>query len=514
MTAISAAFTLLILAQAPVQPAADRRVQAIEPFVGSDVFAVLEVELARADFPALAVRVLGESPSGPFTGLRDLQWPEALRRAGAKELYFVFSMIDMTGQPFVVVPLTDGADAAEISKLFQPGGKARGLVGACESATVHNAVFAGKPAALERVRRAVAAPRPELAAAFAAAEGRETAARLVLIPSADTRRVLEEMIPSFPAELGGGPITDLSRGLLWTAIAVDTGPQPQLRVMAESKDAGAAQSLQRLAENLRTYLVRSPDLQKLSPELPKILADLNPTVDGSRVTLTVDAKQAASLADSVTRPARQAAMRSQCVNNEKQIGLAIHNYISVHGAFPPAFTQDKAGKPLLSWRVLILPYLEQDPLYKEFHLDEPWDSDHNKALISKIPVTYRCPTGNDNLTAQGKTRYLTPRGKATIFPGTETIKLRDVTDGTSNTIMVIDAGDANAVIWSKPDDWDVDAEPDTAAVFRSHSGSQGNGSNFGIADGSIRFLSEKIKPAALKALLSRNGGEVINWDDL
>ena len=168
------------------------------------------------------------------------------------------------------------------------------------------------------------------------------------------------------------------------------------------------------------YLGQSPDLQKLMPELPKIFAGMKPSVDGSRITMNVDAKQAASLVDSITRPARQAAIRSQCVNNEKQIGLAIHNYIVSHGSFPPAYTHDKAGKPLLSWRVLILPYIEQDALYKEFHLDEPWDSPHNKALIARMPATYRCPGENEELARQGKTRYLTPRGKATIFPGAET----------------------------------------------------------------------------------------------
>ena len=177
------------------------------------------------------------------------------------------------------------------------------------------------------------------------------------------------------------------------------------------------------------------------PELPKILADVKPSVNGSRITMNVDAKQAASLIDAISRPARQAAIRSQCVNNEKQIGLAIHNYIAGHDSFPPAYTADKAGKPLLSWRVLILPYIEQDALYKEFHLDEPWDSPHNKALIAKMPATYRCPGESDDLAGQGKTRYLAPRGKATIFPGAETVKLRDVTDGTSNTIMVVEAGD-------------------------------------------------------------------------
>jgi prepilin-type processing-associated H-X9-DG protein len=249
------------------------------------------------------------------------------------------------------------------------------------------------------------------------------------------------------------------------------------------------------------------------PELPKILADVKPSVDGTRITMNIDAKQAAALVDSISRPARQAAIRSQCVNNEKQIGLAIHNYIARHESFPPAYTADKAGKPLLSWRVLILPYLEQDALYREFHLDEAWDSPHNKALIARMPPPYRCPGESDDVASQGKTRYLSPRGKATIFAGTETVKLRDVTDGTSNTIMIVEAGDANAVVWTKPDDWNVDPEPNLAGIFSSHTGGSGNGSNFGFADGSVKFLGEQIKSATLRALMSRNGGEVISADD-
>jgi prepilin-type processing-associated H-X9-DG protein len=130
-----------------------------------------------------------------------------------------------------------------------------------------------------------------------------------------------------------------------------------------------------------------------------------------------------------------------------------------------------------------------------------------------MPVTYRCPGESDDLANQGRTRYVTPRGKATIFPGNETVKLRDVTDGTSNTIMVIETGDANAVVWTKPDDWEVDPEPNMAGVLSNHAGNSGTGSNFGFADGSVRFLNERIKPATLRALLSRNGGEVISADD-
>ena len=107
----------------------------------------------------------------------------------------------------------------------------------------------GSPAALERVRRAAAAPRPELSAAFAAAGGEAVAARLLILPSADSRRVLEEMVPNFPAELGGGPMTDLTRGMIWAALGLEIGPQPSLRLVAESKDASAAKALERLAHN-------------------------------------------------------------------------------------------------------------------------------------------------------------------------------------------------------------------------------------------------------------------------
>jgi Protein of unknown function (DUF1559) len=515
MSTLSTALTLLILSQAAVQPAADRRLEAIAPFVGNDVFAILEVDLARADLPGLAAGIAGDSPTGLFAGAKNqLQWSDSLRKAGAKELYFVGSVIDMPGQPFVVVPLVDGADAAQIDRLFQGDGKGPRLFGLHAYGKFHNAAVAGSPAALDRVRTATAVSRPELAAAFAAVGGDGIAARLLILPSADSRRVLEEMVPNFPAELGGGPVTDLTRGMMWAACGLVVEPRPSLRLSVESKDAGAAKSLERLAQNAIEYLGRSPDLQQLMPDLPKIVADAKPSIDGSRITINVDAKQAASLVDSITFPSRQAAIRSQCVNNEKQIGLAIHNYIAVHGSFPPAFTIDKAGKPLLSWRVLILPYIEQDALFKEFHLDEPWDSDHNKRLIARMPPPYRCPGQSDDVARQGKTRYLTPRGKATVFPGTEIIKLQDVTDGTSNTIMLVEAGDANAVSWTKPDDWQVDPEANTAGVFGSHTGTRGKGTDVGFADGSVRFLYETIAPKVIRALLTRNGQDVISPDDL
>jgi hypothetical protein len=233
-------------------------------------------------------------------------------------------------------------------------------------------------------------------------------------------------------------------------------------------------------------------------------------VRGDQIVLELDTAKALGLVlGGPVQQSRQAARRSQCTNNLKQIGLAMHNYHDKHGSFPPAFRAGQDGKPLLSWRVLILPFLEQQQLYSEFHLDEPWDSPHNKALISRMPPVYACPEGKPSLFTEGKTTYLTPRSPSTMFPGDKGVKIQEVTDGTSNTIFTLDAGDASAVIWTKPDDWDVPNEPALKALLGHHTG----GVEAGFTDGSVRFIRETVKSRVLHDLFTRGGGEVINYDD-
>ena len=275
------------------------------------------------------------------------------------------------------------------------------------------------------------------------------------------------MVPMLPAELGGGPITELTRGLLWATGGIDDGAKPAFRAVAGSRDAQAAGALKQLAEKLVDLLRGSPEIDKSVPGLAKVLAELKPTAAGDRVTLSIDAQQAAAIFDSVTAPAREAAVRAQCSNNEKQIILAMHNYHNVNNFFPPAFSRGKDGKPLLSWRVLILPYLDQKALYDQFHLDEAWDSPHNRALIAKMPAVFLCPAEKAALAAEGKTRYLGARGAGTILRGAEPVSVRDITDGTSSTIVGIDAGDDHAVVWTKPDDWEFDPEPGIESIFQS-----------------------------------------------
>ena len=129
--------------------------------------------------------------------------------------------------------------------------------------------------------------------------------RTKLAPT-DSRRVLEEMVPRFPAEIGGGPITDLTNGLMWAAAGIENADRPALKLVAASRDPEAAKSLVRLAENAVAFLRRSPDVQKAIPDLTQVLPEFKPTVVENRVSLAVDAHQAAALADALTRPARRA----------------------------------------------------------------------------------------------------------------------------------------------------------------------------------------------------------------
>ena len=179
-----------------------------------------------------------------------------LKAAGAKELYLVFSVSDMPGPPFVVVPVNDGAQAEGIARTIHADPK-----------PIFGAIVAGKPETLARISREPASARPELSDAFGASGGDTVAIRLFVLPSADSRRVLEELVPRFPAELGGGPITDLTGGLLWAVAGVQNAEKPAIKIVAAGRNAEAAKSLIRLAENVVAFLRRSPEVQKSIPGL-------------------------------------------------------------------------------------------------------------------------------------------------------------------------------------------------------------------------------------------------------
>lgn len=203
--------------------------------------------------------------------------------------------------------------------------------------------------------------------------------------------------------------------------------------------------------------------------------------------------------------AREAARRNSSMNNLKQILLALLNYESAKGHLPAHAICSVDGKPLLSWRVAVLPYMERIDLYNQFHLDEPWDSEHNKTLISQMPEVYLDPSSG-LLTIDGKTHYLGVAGEQMLFDGTSAgRKIMNVTDGTSNTIAVVQVNDANAVIWTQPDDLKLDPQNPLANIGMMHA------TVFlaGFCDGHVSAISQSIDWEMFKALLTVDGEEAI-----
>lgn len=187
----------------------------------------------------------------------------------------------------------------------------------------------------------------------------------------------------------------------------------------------------------------------------------------------------------------------------KHVGLAMHNYHDVHGTFPVAGEDEDGEEPKLSWRVHLLPYLEGSDLYDQFHLDEPWDSEHNKTLIPLMPEYY---VSQQQVLGEGKTTVLAVTGPDTVFRGGETgIAMREIIDGTASTILVVEADASEAVIWTKPDDWKFDPKNPTRGL-----GSD-NPSGFSaiFADGSVQVISDDTYSLdEIAAFFTRHGGEI------
>jgi RNA polymerase sigma factor (sigma-70 family) len=203
---------------------------------------------------------------------------------------------------------------------------------------------------------------------------------------------------------------------------------------------------------------------------------------------------------------KQLADRARVATNLKAIAKAMHQYHDLHDTLPTAAIYSKDGKPLLSWRVALLPMLGHEKLYLQFRLDEPWDSPHNKKLIDQTPDVFapvRAGAGPRHLTA-----YQVFTGKDTLFEGMRGIRLQDVADGTVCTILVVEAH--NEVPWTRPEDISYDpskALPKFGAVPK-------DGFHVLMADGSVRFVVATVEEQLLRAAITRNGGEVLDPDRL
>jgi hypothetical protein len=295
-----------------------------------------------------------------------------------------------------------------------------------------------------------------------------------------------------PAEFAAGPQAFLLtfKRLTKAQMEADNQPKPETRqdrraraelerVMAMRAEAAAlVQASEARARQAQAELERAKaQLKDLEDKLRKLKEDADP----------------------------QAAVRRQSAENLKKIGIAMHNYHFARTTLPAQAIHSKDGKALLSWRVAILPYLGENEkaLYEEFRLDEPWDSVHNKQLLDRMPAVFQSSA------AQGKqttTPYQVFVGVGAPFCDREGLRLTQFLDGTSNTILVVEA--SQPVPWTRPADLPFDLNGELAKL----GGLLKDGFPALMADGAVLYFSNNTELPILRAAITHAGGEVLAWD--
>lgn len=321
------------------------------------------------------------------------------------------------------------------------------------------------------------------------------------------------------------PVGDLPDLLQAAKLSIRTNPEISLKLTMLARDEAAAGKLagmikmaQQMGQALLPMLQAPPGVdipaeQRESAALlaglaKKLIEGLVPHQAGKQVTVeigglgTLDALVGQLVLPAVIA-ARGAARRMQGMNNLKQLALAMLSCDAGDGRFPTNAIYSKDGKPLLSWRVYVLPVLGQNELFKKFHLNEPWDGANNKPLIELMPAVYKSPAGKP--LAQGKTRYVVPFGKDTIFDGDKGVTDSQISDGMSNTVLILEVAEDKAVTWTKPDDMNFDphkplsglgtiGEPNILAAF---------------ADGHVQIIRKGVDAETFRRLILRNDGQPV-----
>lgn len=326
------------------------------------------------------------------------------------------------------------------------------------------------------------------------------------------RETFAEIYPELPPMLGGGSAKTLVSGVRWISVGIRPATA-SIRMVVQTESPAVAQEVKTHLPKMLSALLKEsqPDLAT-STLLTALLGVLEPTVSDDQVIMKLDdPKKSEALmqlaAATVTATAKPIAV-SQTQNNLKRFCLAMHNYFSAYKAWPTyreLKTQEK--KSGLSWRVHILPFMNEAELYKEFKLDESWDSPHNIRLLDRMPKAFKpaIAIGSEESVKPFHTTYAAPVGEDTVFGRDKVVGFQHVTDGTSNTIVLVELETEAAIPWTSPEEYAFDpARP--AAKLRSIDGKISTA----FMDGSVRGVRDDEPASVWNALFSIDGREMVS----
>lgn len=488
------ALALLVVVHATPLSAGHENVTPIQKYLDTSTAVVVWIDVNETDFDGLRKFALEhEMPMEPMTEAKKLQ--RVLKTLKINRVYVLGTLQEITsGIPLIVLPCTtENVDGVEVvaSTTFDEKPIAVARDG--------SNVLIGSDAVIDRYSKSKSDEAPvQLLAEIGKAE--YSSAAILRVPAAQSV-LLSPLLPNLLDGLKATPdeVATMTKGLLsLQTVSVSSSVPPtegRLNLTLNSK-ADAKLFASTLNELIRRTAPETADGLQFTSTRNEVT---HQSENSNQITATM------KCVGQLLTPARISAQQTQQLNSLKQIALAMHNFHGVYGYFPPQSLSSEDGKKLLSWRVLILPYLDQAELYQKFRLDEPWDSEHNIKLAAEIPFAY---SGSRNAAqnTDGKTRMQVPLHKKSVFGqkggGTS---FRDITDGTSNTLMVVQVPPLKAVVWTKPDDIVINAADIKASLI-----AQGSARFLAcLCDGSARALSSKNSNETLLKLITMNGGEVI-----
>lgn len=326
---------------------------------------------------------------------------------------------------------------------------------------------------------------------------------LVVLPDY-FRDAIRELQPQVPDRFGGSKAGKLLSAFDWASISLDWQSLSGQVVVQAASEQAAAQMVDQLPEVLSAILGELGG--KTVKPLTELIAKAEMQQSGSQVVLRWDDSQTLPMLQFALKTmevVREPITQSQTATAMKKMVLGMHNYESAFGAFPTYARFDEDGKSGLSWRVHILPFIGMSELYEQFHLDEAWDSPHNIKLVEQMPSLYApaAALGEDVEIAANHTVYASPVGEGTFFGRDKRMGFSSLSDGSSNTVAIVELSSEHAVPWTSPLEYRYDLK-EPVAKLRDRQGMV----TIALFDGSIkRILRDQTVATWLNAFQAADG---------